>query len=70
MNKILLSILLLLSVNIFASEAPRVILETTQGNIELELYRDVAPLAVENFTTHIKNDIIMVLHFIELLKTL
>ena len=55
MNKILLSILLLLSVNIFASEAPRVILETTQGNIELELYRDVAPLAVENFTTHIKN---------------
>lgn len=34
---------------------PHVVLETTQGNIELELYPDVAPLAVENFTTHIKN---------------
>ena len=55
MKKILLSVLLLLSVNIFASDTPRVILETTQGNIELELYADVAPLAVENFTTHVKN---------------
>jgi peptidylprolyl isomerase len=34
---------------------PHVILQTTQGNIELELYPDVAPLAVENFMTHIKN---------------
>lgn len=33
----------------------RVILETTQGNIELRLFNDVAPLAVENFTTHVKN---------------
>lgn len=32
-----------------------VIMETTQGIIELELFPDVAPLAVENFTTHIKN---------------
>ncbi len=32
-----------------------VVLETTQGSIELELFPDVAPLAVENFTTHIKN---------------
>ncbi len=32
-----------------------VVLETTQGNIELELYDDVAPLAVENFVTHSKN---------------
>ena len=29
--------------------------EGEQGNIEIELYADVAPLAVENFTTHIKN---------------
>ena len=55
MKNLVLSVLLLLSVNIFASENPRVILETTQGNIELELYPDVAPLAVENFTTHVKN---------------
>lgn len=55
MEKLLLSVLLLLSLNLFASDNPRVILETTQGNIELELYPDVAPLAVENFTTHVKN---------------
>jgi len=55
-KKILLTLLLLLSVNSFASETnPHVILETTQGNIELELFADVAPLAVENFITHVKN---------------
>ncbi|MEA3371601.1 MAG: peptidylprolyl isomerase [Campylobacterota bacterium] len=55
MKNLLLSALVLLSVNLFAGENPHVVLETTQGNIELELYPDVAPLAVENFTTHIKN---------------
>lgn len=44
----------LFAVTLFASN-PHVVLKTTQGEIELELYRDVAPLAVENFTTHIKN---------------
>ena len=34
---------------------PHAVLETTQGIIELELYPDIAPLAVENFMTHIKN---------------
>lgn len=43
----------LLAFNLFAAN-PHVMLETTQGNIELELYPDVAPLAVENFTTHVK----------------
>ncbi len=51
MKKILLALLITISLN----ANPHVILETTQGNIELELYPDVAPLAVENFTTHIKN---------------
>ncbi|MDO8455129.1 MAG: peptidylprolyl isomerase [Sulfurimonas sp.] len=37
------------------AENPHVVLVTTQGTIELELYPDVAPLAVENFTTHVKN---------------
>jgi len=51
--------LLLLSI-LFASllqadKAPTVILETTQGVIELNLFADVAPKAVENFTTHVKN---------------
>jgi peptidylprolyl isomerase len=32
-----------------------VVLETNQGNIELKMFPKVAPLAVENFTTHVKN---------------
>jgi len=32
-----------------------VVLTTTQGDIELKLYPKYAPLAVENFITHIKN---------------
>ena len=54
MKKIIATLLILLSVNLFAKN-PVVVLETTQGTIELELFPDVAPLAVENFTTHIKN---------------
>ncbi len=33
---------------------PIAVLETTQGTIEIELRPDYAPLAVENFSTHIK----------------
>lgn len=56
MNKILVAILVLLSLNLIAKENTQVaVLETTQGTIELELYPEIAPLAVENFTTHIKN---------------
>jgi len=33
---------------------PIAVLETTQGTIEIELRPDYAPLAVENFVTHIK----------------
>jgi len=44
----------LLSANLYAKN-PHVILETTQGTIELELFKDIAPKAVENFTTHVKN---------------
>ena len=36
-------------------ETTVVVLETNQGNIELKLFADIAPLAVENFTTHVKN---------------
>jgi len=31
------------------------VLETNQGTIELKMFPDVAPLAVENFTTHATN---------------
>lgn len=34
---------------------PIVVLKTTAGDLEIELFPDVAPLAVENFMTHIKN---------------
>jgi len=50
MKKLLLT--LALAINLLSQN---VIFETTQGNIEFELYPDVAPLAVENFTTHVKN---------------
>ena len=33
---------------------PFVVLKTTKGDLEIELYKDIAPLAVENFMTHIK----------------
>ncbi len=33
---------------------PVAVLETTQGTIEIELRPDYAPLAVENFSTHVK----------------
>ena len=45
--------MLIFSNIIFANKI--VVLETTQGNIELELLEDIAPKTVENFTTHIKN---------------
>jgi len=56
MIKTLLTLLLLLSINLEANDKnTHVVIETTQGNIELVLFSDIAPLAVENFTTHVKN---------------
>ena len=46
---------LLFATILSAAEHPVAVLETTQGPIELELFDDVAPLAVENFATHVKN---------------
>lgn len=34
---------------------PIIVLKTTEGDLEIELFSDVAPLAVENFMTHIKD---------------
>ena len=34
---------------------PIVVLDTTMGSLKIELFPDVAPLAVKNFMTHIKN---------------
>lgn len=38
-----------------AKPAPIVVLETNVGKIELKMFPEIAPLAVENFTTHVKN---------------
>lgn len=54
MRLFMISAILLLTSNLFGAN-PHVMLETTQGKIELELYSKTAPLAVENFTTHVKN---------------
>lgn len=54
MMKLTLLLLPILITSLFAKN-PHIILETTQGKIELILLPEVAPLAVENFTTHIQN---------------
>jgi peptidylprolyl isomerase len=54
-KKIFFALLLLANINLFAKANPHVVLETNQGNIELELFPNVAPLAVENFVTHVKD---------------
>ena len=56
MLKLFFSLFLLVSLNAQADKnRPIAVLETTAGTIELELFADVAPKTVENFTTHIKN---------------
>jgi peptidylprolyl isomerase len=52
-KKIILA-LVLFSSTLFGQN-PIVIFETNQGNIELEIREDLAPLASENFLTHVKN---------------
>ena len=52
MKKLLL--LLTFSVLLFATN-PVAIIETTQGTLEIELKKELAPKAVENFITHSKN---------------
>ena len=55
MKKLLVAILFLgLGFQAYAKDTI-VVLETNVGKIELKMYPEVAPLAVENFTTHVKN---------------
>jgi peptidylprolyl isomerase len=57
MKKILLSCMVWLGALAYAAEtpAPVVVLQTSAGMIEFKLYPEVAPKAVENFVTHVKN---------------
>lgn len=48
-------LILLFATSLALAAHPRVSLQTTQGELVLELYENIAPLAVENFTTHVKN---------------
>jgi peptidylprolyl isomerase len=52
MKKLLFLVMALVSLN---AANPVAVLETTQGKMEIELRPDLAPKAVENFSTHIKN---------------
>jgi len=56
-KKLLIGLLLVCGIHLNASEEKSlvVVFETNVGKIELKLYPKVAPLAVENFTTHVKN---------------
>jgi len=49
-----ISLVFLICTNILLANTT-VVLETTKGNIELELLDKDAPKTVENFTTHVKN---------------
>ncbi len=53
MKKRILTSLLFVS-SLLMAQNPHVMLQTTKGDVELELYKDIAPLAVENFITHVK----------------
>jgi peptidyl-prolyl cis-trans isomerase B (cyclophilin B) len=44
------------STNPFEKELPRVLLETSAGDITLELYADQAPKSVENFLQYVRDD--------------
>lgn len=48
-------LLVICSIAFLNASNPIAVLETTKGNIEIELRADLAPKTVENFTTHIKN---------------
>jgi len=56
-KKLLISLLLICGINLSAAgkKAPIVVLETNIGKIELKMFPKAAPLAVENFVTHVKN---------------
>ncbi|WP_294951099.1 peptidylprolyl isomerase [Sulfurovum sp.] len=55
-KKILIGLLLVCGINLFGAgkKAPVVVLETNVGKIELKMFPKAAPLAVENFVTHVK----------------
>jgi len=55
-RKIFISFFLIFGIALSAADAkaPTVVLETNVGKIELKMFPKVAPLAVENFVTHVQ----------------
>lgn len=57
MKRLLLSLLLLaLSTRLSAAENPKLLIETSLGNIEIELYMKQAPQTVNNFMRYVNED--------------
>lgn len=56
MKKIFLILLLVLSAATLLADNVNVVIETTMGDIWLELYPDVAPITVENFVDYVNDD--------------
>jgi peptidylprolyl isomerase len=55
-SKLIVTMMLLVGIsNASEIKSPIVVLETNVGKIELKLFPKAAPLAVENFVTHVKN---------------
>ncbi len=57
MRKLFIGLLVVAGINLSAADVKNtvVVLDTNIGKIELKLYPKVAPKAVENFVTHVKN---------------
>lgn len=69
MMKKILSLVLFLGLSLYANAKDTiVVLDTNIGKIELKMYPKVAPLAVENFTTHVKNGYYNGLKFHRIIK--
>jgi len=52
---LLFTLVLTCATGVFAAEAPRVLLETSLGTIELELDAEKAPLSTENFLGYVRD---------------
>lgn len=48
-------IFLVISTGVYASASPVVLMKTSMGNIEIELFQDKAPYTVANFLTYVNN---------------
>jgi peptidyl-prolyl cis-trans isomerase A (cyclophilin A) len=51
-----ISLAILLVTTAAAQSNPVVVIETSLGNITVELYQDEAPISVENFLTYVRDD--------------